>query len=68
MKTYNLIIQDVYEREKQKHINVKAANSQLAHKEGLKHTNALREEIAIVRDNNNNIVFTYKDGFTDPNE
>lgn len=68
MNSYNLIVQDIYERDRQKHIAVKACNSQLAHKEGLRHTNALREEIAIIRDNSNNIVFTYKDGFLDSNE
>jgi len=65
MTPYNLIVQDIYEREKQKHIQVRANDPQLAHKAGLKYTNALREEIAIIRDERNNIVFTYKDGFTD---
>jgi hypothetical protein len=68
MKSYNLIVQDIYEKEKQKHVAVKAINSQLAHKEGLNSCNALREEIALIRDSSNNIVFTYKDGFVDPNE
>lgn len=68
MKHYNLIVQDIYEKEKQKHISVDARNSQLAHKEGLKQTNALREEIAIIRDNANNIVYTYRDGFVEVNE
>ena len=68
MKKYSAIIQDIYEREKQKHITVEAIDSYLAHKIALKHTNALREEIAIIRDTNNSIVFTYKDGFISANE
>ncbi len=68
MKKYNAIIQDVYEREKQKHVTVEATNAYLAHKIALKQTNALREEIAIIRDTSNSIVFTYKDGFILTNE
>jgi hypothetical protein len=68
MKKYNAIIQDIYEREKQKHVTVEAINAYLAHKIALRQTNALREEIAIIRDSNNSIVFTYKDGFISANE
>jgi hypothetical protein len=68
MNSYNIIIQDIYEKEKQKHINVKALNPQLAHKGGLKNCNALREEIALIRDSNNSIVFSFRDGFVEPNE
>jgi hypothetical protein len=67
MKQYSLIIQDIYEKEKQKNIRVKTTNAQLAHKEGLKHTNALREEIALIREDKN-IVYTYRDGFLEINE
>jgi nicotinic acid phosphoribosyltransferase len=67
MDTYSLTIQDIYEKEKQKHISVQARNAQLAHKEGLKQTNALREEIALIR-NKKNIVFTFKDGFLSEDE
>ena len=68
MRKYNAIIQDIYEREKQKHVSVDAINAYIAHKTALKQTNALREEIAIIRDSNNSIVFTYKDGFITANE
>jgi ABC-type transport system involved in cytochrome c biogenesis ATPase subunit len=68
MKKYNVIVQDIYERNKQKHITIQAVDHYLAHKNGLKHTNALREEIAIIRDQNNSIVFSYKDGFISANE
>jgi hypothetical protein len=68
MKKYNIIIQDIYEQDKQKHVPIDAINPYEAHKKGLKHTNALREEIVIVRDSNNKIVFSYKDGFAQINE
>lgn len=68
MKQYSLIIQNIYEKEKQKSIKVQSINPQIAHKEGLRFTNALREEIALIRDDKNNIVYTYKDGFFDVNE
>jgi hypothetical protein len=68
MNSYSLIIQDIYEKENQKHISLEAKNAQLAHKAGLKYTNSLREEIALIRDSKNSIVFTFRDGFVDPNE
>lgn len=68
MKTYNIIIQDIYEKGKYKEITIKAINPQLAHKAGLKHTNALREEISLIKDSKDSIVFTYKEGFKDINE
>ena len=68
MDNFNISIQDIYEKNSQKNITVRALNSQLAHKEGLKSTNALREEIAIIRDGKKNIVFTYKDGFKSSDE
>lgn len=68
MNTYNIVVQDIYEKEKQKHVAVVAQNAQLAHKNGLRHTNALREEISLIRDKQNNVVFTYRDGFVEVNE
>lgn len=68
MKQYNVIVQDIYEKEKQKHLTVEALNAQLAHKTGLRSTNALREEIALIRDQKNSVVYTYRDGFIDINE
>ena len=68
MKSYRLAIQDIYEKNRYKEVAVRAINSQLAHKEGLKQTNALREEIALIKDNNDRVVFTFKDGFVDVNE
>jgi hypothetical protein len=68
MKSYRLAIQDIYEKNRYKEVTVRASNSQLAHKEGLKQTNALREEIALIKDNNDRVVFTFKDGFVDVNE
>lgn len=68
MKSYRLVVQDIYEKSRYKEVAVRADNSQLAHKEGLKHTNALREEIALIKDNNEKVVFTFKDGFVDINE
>lgn len=68
MKKYNIIIQDIYEQEKQKHISVDAINPYEAHKKGLRNTNALREEIVIVKDSSNRIVFSFKDGFIQVNE
>ena len=68
MKQYSVIIQDIYEKESQKHLKVEALNAQLAHKQSLRSTNALREEIALIKDQKNNVVYTYKDGFADINE
>lgn len=68
MKTYNVTVQDIYEKGRNKDVVIKAINSQLAHKAGLRHTNALREEISLIRDINDNVVFTYRDGFRDVNE
>ena len=68
MKQYSVIVQDIYEKEKQKHITVEAVNAQLAHKQGLRNTNALREEIALIKDQKNSVVYTYRDGFSDINE
>jgi hypothetical protein len=68
MKNYNIIVQDIYEHDKQKHVSVDATNPYEAHKKGLKHTSALREEIAIIRDTSNKIVFTFRDGFSQINE
>jgi hypothetical protein len=68
MNSYNVVIQDIYEKEKQKHVSVSAQNAQLAHKAGLRHTSALREEISLVKDSKNNVVFTFKDGFVEVDE
>jgi hypothetical protein len=68
MKSYNIIVQDIYEKNKQKHFVVEGINPQLAHKAGLRHTNALREEISLIKDKSNNVVFTFRDGFTNIDE
>jgi hypothetical protein len=68
MNSYNITIQDIYEKNKQKYFVIEEINTQLAHKAGLKYTNALREEISLIRDCNNNIVFSFRDGFIDINE
>jgi len=65
MNSYQVVIQDIYEKEKQKSVRVEEINAQLAHKSGLKSTNALREEIALIKDSGNKIVYTYRDGFVD---
>ena len=64
MNSYDLIIDDIYSRENSKKITLKAINVYIAHKEGLKQTNALREEISKIT-KNGNTVFTFKSGFSE---
>ena len=68
MKTYNITVQDIYEKNRYKEVKIRELNPQLAHKAGLRHTNALREEISVIRDVNDSVVFTYRDGFKEVNE
>lgn len=64
MNKYDLLIEDIYNRENNKKINVQAINVYSAHKEGLKNTNALREEISKIT-KNGNVVYTFKNGFSE---
>lgn len=66
MKKYEVVIEDIYEKGKTKKINIDAINAQLAHKNGLKHTNALREEISKVI-HEGKTVFSFKSGFSEDN-
>lgn len=68
MKAYNVTVQDIYEKNKQKHLVIEETNPQLAHKAGLRFTNAIREEISLIKDRSNNVVFTFKDGFINLDE
>jgi hypothetical protein len=62
MKQYELLIEDIYDRNKNKRITVKDVNVYMAHKSGLKYTNALREEISRIN-SGDRTVFTFKTGF-----
>jgi hypothetical protein len=62
MNTYIVIIEDIYDKSKTKKIEIKDSTVHLAHKAGLKKTNALREEIVkITKDGR--AVYTLKSGF-----
>jgi hypothetical protein len=64
MNSYDVYIDDIYERNRTKKITVREANAFLAHKQGLKATNALREEISrVVCDNR--VVYTFGGGFNE---
>lgn len=64
MNTYDVYIEDIYERNKSKKITVRDINVFLAHKQGLNSTNALREEISrVVCDGK--VVYTYSGGFNE---
>lgn len=64
MNTYDIQIEDIYDRNKSKRISVNEINVYLAHKEGLKHTNSIREEISKI-DLNGKSVYTFKNGFSE---
>lgn len=62
MNTYTVIIEDIYDKSKTKKIQLSESNAFLAHKQGLKDTNALREEIVkITKDGRT--VYALKSGF-----
>lgn len=64
MNKYEIYIDDIYNKGKTKKIAVESINVYNAHKQGLKNTNALREEISkIVL--NGNVVYTFKHGFSE---
>jgi hypothetical protein len=64
MNRYDITISDIYEKGKSKKISIDATNVYSAHKQGLRHTNALREEILkIMREDN--LVYSFKNGFSE---
>jgi len=64
MNKYDIYIEDIFDRNKSKHVSVESINVYIAHKEGLKKTNAIREEISkIIK--SGNVVFTFKNGFSE---
>lgn len=64
MNIYDVYIEDIYDRVKNKKISVKDINVYMAHKKGLEQTNALREEISkILLDGK--LVYTFKNGFSE---
>jgi hypothetical protein len=67
MNSYELLIEDIYDKSKNKKIGVYQSSVQLAHKDGLKHVNALREEISRIT-LKGRTVYTFKSGFLDANE
>jgi hypothetical protein len=62
MNKYEISINDIYERGKGKKITVESLDVYSAHKLGLKHTNALREEISKIM-LNDKMVYNFKNGF-----
>jgi hypothetical protein len=64
MNKYDIYIEDIFDRSKTKQVSILSTNVYLAHKEGLKSTNAIREEISkIIK--SGNVVFTFKNGFSE---
>jgi hypothetical protein len=62
MNKYTVFIEDIFNKNINKSYNINEINVYAAHKQGLKNTNALREEISkIIRDEK--IVYTFKNGF-----
>lgn len=64
MSKYDITISDVYERGKSRKISIDAADVYIAHKQGLKYTNALREEISKIMQGDR-LVYTFKNGFSE---
>lgn len=64
MSKYEITVSDIYEKGKSKKINIDAANVYIAHKQGLKHANALREEILKIMQGDK-MVYSFKNGFSE---
>jgi hypothetical protein len=62
MNTYSVIIEDIYDKNKCRKIQVKEINAVSAHKWCLDQVNALREEIVRII-SNGKVVFSLKNGF-----
>ena len=62
MNKYVVNINDIYEKDKNKKVIIESVNVIEAHKLGLKHTNALREEISKIM-LGDKVVYTFKGGF-----
>jgi hypothetical protein len=64
MKRYEVYIEDIYNKEKSKKMIIDSFNAFEAHKNGLKYTNALREEITKIT-TNSVTVYNFKSGFNE---
>ena len=64
MSKYDITVSDIYDKGKSKKISLNAPNVQNAHKQGLRYTNALREEILKIMQNDR-LVYTFRSGFTE---
>lgn len=64
MNKYDITINDIYEKGKVKKLSINSINVYEAHKQGLNHANALREEISKIMCGDN-IVYTFKNGFSE---
>jgi len=64
MNKYEITIEDIYDSKKAKKIALEGINVYMVHKQGLKHTNALREEISKIT-LNGRVVYTFKSGFSE---
>jgi hypothetical protein len=64
MNKYEIMIEDIYDKNKSKSVFVYQSNAFLAHKEGLNYTNALREDIIRIT-NKGKMVFNIRAGFVD---
>jgi hypothetical protein len=62
MKTYTVIVEDIFDKKKSKKFTLQDINVFMVHKNSLKNVNALREEVSrIICDDK--VVYTFKDGF-----
>lgn len=64
MNNYDVHIEDIYDRNINKKISIRDINVYMAHKKGLKSTNALREEISRIC-TDGKVVYTFKNGFSE---
>jgi len=62
MNKYDLLIEDVYDRSKTRNVTIHQLNAHLAHKDGLNHCNALREEIAKIT-SRGKVIYALRAGF-----
>lgn len=64
MSKYDITVSDIYDKGMSKKISVHADNVHSAHKQGLRYSNALREEISKIMCNDK-LVYTFRNGFTE---
>lgn len=64
MNKYDITICDIYDKGNVKRLSIDSINVYEAHKLGLRHVNALREEISKIM-HKDSTVYTFKNGFSE---